>query len=170
MGVTTGVTRRPLRRRLRGERGAELIEMAMVTPLLLLILAGIFDFGMLFRSWEVVTNAAREGARVGVLPAYTANENVRQRVQQYMQASGVASACSLQTPSGGSCPATACSVCVQTQTLATGAGTYTARVVTVASTQSLPSLSWVADIFGGNFGTVNVASTSAMRTEAAAGP
>ena len=30
----------------------------------------MFDFGFLFRNWEVVTNAAREGARVGVLPAY----------------------------------------------------------------------------------------------------
>ena len=30
----------------------------------------MFDFGFLFRNWEVVTNAAREGARVGVLPSY----------------------------------------------------------------------------------------------------
>jgi hypothetical protein len=125
---------------------------------------------MLFRSWEVVTNAAREGARVGVLPAYTADENVRQRVEQYMQASGVASACTLQTIAGGTCPASACSVCVQTQTLATGAGSYTARVVTVAATQSLPSLSVIGTFFGGSFGTVDVASTSAMRTEAAGGP
>ena len=57
-------------RRARAERGAELIEMAIVTPVLLMIIAGIFDFGMMFRSYEVVTNAAREGARVGVLPGY----------------------------------------------------------------------------------------------------
>ena len=57
-------------RRLGDQRGAELIEMAIVTPILLMILAGIFDFGFLFRGWEVVTNAAREGARVGVLPDY----------------------------------------------------------------------------------------------------
>jgi Flp pilus assembly protein TadG len=158
------------RRRLRGERGAELIEMALVTPILLLIVAAIFDFGMMFRSWEVVTNAAREGARVGVLPAYTNNENVRQRVQQYMQASGVASACTLQTIAGGTCPATACSVCVQSQTLATGAGSFTARVVTVTSTQSLPSLSVIGTVFGGSFGTINVAATSAMRTETAGAP
>lgn len=144
--------------------------MAMVTPILLMIIAGIFDFGMLFRAWEVVTNAAREGARVGVLPAYTLDDNVRQRVEQYMQASGVATACTLQTVAGGVCPATACSVCVQSQAVVTGAGIYTARVVTVSSTQSLPSLSVIGTVFGGSFGTVDVASTSAMRTETAGVP
>src|SRR5688572_25201671 len=128
-------------RRFRSERGAELIEMAMVTPILLLILAGIFDFGMMFRSWEIVTNAAREGARVGVLPAYANSDNVRARVEQYMQASGVAAACAL------SCTPTVCSVCVQSQTLVTGAGTVTARSVTVTSVQILPSLGVIGAFF-----------------------
>ena len=42
----------------------------MVAPILILLTAGIFEFGMMFRTYESVTNAAREGARVGVLPAY----------------------------------------------------------------------------------------------------
>lgn len=159
-----------LARRLGSERGAELIEMAIVTPILLLIIGAIFDFGMLFRSWEVVTNAAREGARVGVLPAYTADENVRQRVEQYMQASGVASACTLQVAVGGVCPATTCSVCVQTATLSTGAGNYQARVVQVRATQTLPALSVFAPFFGGSFGTVPVSAVSAMRAETGAVP
>jgi len=142
----------------------------MVTPILMLIIAAIFDFGMMFRAWETVTNAAREGARVGVLPAYTLDENVRQRVEQYMQASGVASACTLRTISGGTCPATQCSVCVQSRTLVTGAGSYTARVVTVMSTQSLPSLSVIGTFFGGSFGTINVGSTTSMRVEVAGTP
>jgi Flp pilus assembly protein TadG len=139
--------------------------MAIATPILLLIVAGIFDFGMLFRSWEVVTNAAREGARVGVLPAYANDQNVVDRVQQYMQASGVAASCSLQTASGGTCPSGACSVCVQTTPLTTGAGTYSARFVTVTATQSLPSLSVIGTFFGGSFGSIDVTATSAMRTE-----
>ena len=162
------ITRRV--RRFCSDRGAELIELAVVTPVLLMIMAGIFDFGMLFRAWEVVTNAAREGARVGVLPAYTADDNVRQRVEQYMQASGVAAACTLQTASGGACPPGLCSVCVQTQTMATGAETYTARSVTVNSTQSLYSLSVIGAFFGGSFSTVGVSATSLMRTEAAGAP
>ncbi len=38
--------------------------------MLLLIGFGILDFGILFQRYEVITNAAREGARVAVLPGY----------------------------------------------------------------------------------------------------
>ena len=60
-----------LRQRLRSERGAELIEFALVFPVLLLVVLGIVDFGFLFQRMEVVTNAAREGARMAVLPGYS---------------------------------------------------------------------------------------------------
>ena len=59
-------------KRLKTERGAELIEFALVFPLLLFIILGIVDFGFLFQRMEVVTNAAREGARIAVLPGYCA--------------------------------------------------------------------------------------------------
>jgi Flp pilus assembly protein TadG len=150
-------------RRLRRERGAELIEMAMVTPILLMIMAGIFDFGMLFRSWEVVTNAAREGARIGSLPNYSA-EDIRLRVQEYMALSGVAAACSVEVDS--CTPSVAlCHVCVQSDTVALTASTASTRLVTVSTRQPLPSLSVIGTFFGGSFSSVNVASTSQMRTE-----
>ncbi len=60
-----------LRRRGRREDGAELIELAIVLPILLLVVAAIIDFGFLFQRYEAVTNAAREGARIAVLPGYT---------------------------------------------------------------------------------------------------
>ena len=148
--------------------------MALVTPILILIFAGMVDFGMMFRSWEVVTNAAREGARVGVLPAYSNPENVRARVEQYMAASGVAATCTLVAATGtpATCPqpTNACTVCVQSQTLSTGAGTVTARAVTVRSRQSLPSLSVMGPVFGENFGNVPVSATSVMRSETAGAP
>ena len=144
--------------------------MAIVTPILMLIIGAIIDFGMLFRSWEAVTNAAREGARVGVLPAYTADDDVRARVEQYIQVSGVASACTLQTAAAGVCPATACSVCVQSVNMTTSAGTYRARVVMVRANQTLPSLSVFGAFFGGSFGTVPVSAISAMRAEVGAVP
>lgn len=56
--------------RWRSERGAELIEMAIALPLLLLVVMGIVDFGFLFQRYLVLTNAAMEGGRVGVLPYY----------------------------------------------------------------------------------------------------
>ena len=142
----------------------------MAIPVLLLITAAIFDFGMLFRSWEVVTNAAREGARVGILPAYSADENVRLRVEQYMNVGGVAAACVLQTPSGGTCPPGECSVCVQTLSAPLASGSIATRVVTVTSAQQLPSLRVIAGWLGAN-STVNVSASSEMRTETqAAGP
>ena len=76
------------RLRWRDARGAELIEFAIVLPIFLLITAAIFDFGMMFRTYEAVTNAAREGARVGVLPNYQP-EDVQARVDLYMASAGL---------------------------------------------------------------------------------
>ncbi len=49
-----------------GGRGAELVEFALVLPLILLLLVGIFDFGSFFALRQKMTNAAREGARIVV--------------------------------------------------------------------------------------------------------
>ena len=47
----------------RHDRGANLVEMALVTVLLLLLLAGIADLGRAFYTYIVIANASREGAR-----------------------------------------------------------------------------------------------------------
>jgi Flp pilus assembly protein TadG len=78
-----------MRRLRRGERGAELVELAVVLPLLLILIAGIVDFGFLLQSYEVVTNAAREGARIGVLPGYN-TADIQGRVAAYVSAAGLA--------------------------------------------------------------------------------
>ena len=44
------------------------METALTLPLLLLVSVGIFEFGRAYQTWQVLTNAAREGARVAVLP------------------------------------------------------------------------------------------------------
>jgi Flp pilus assembly protein TadG len=70
-------------RRLKSERGAAILEMAMTLPLLLLMSVGIFEFGRAYQTWQVLTNAAREGARLAILPGQTP-ANVQARVQAYM--------------------------------------------------------------------------------------
>lgn len=55
----------------RNERGSALIETAVALPLLLLVSVAIFEFGRAYQTWQVMTNAAREGARVSVLPGST---------------------------------------------------------------------------------------------------
>ena len=48
------------------ERGAALLETAVTLPIILMICVGIFEFGRAYQTWQVLTNAAREGARVAV--------------------------------------------------------------------------------------------------------
>lgn len=49
----------------RSERGANLVEAALVVPILILILAGVVDLGRAFYNYISLANAAREGARAG---------------------------------------------------------------------------------------------------------
>ena len=65
------------------ERGSALVEAAMITPLVLLLMVGIFEVGRAYQTWQVLTNAAREGARAAVVVgANTAT--VQALVKQYM--------------------------------------------------------------------------------------
>lgn len=48
----------------RTEQGAAAVEFAIVVPLLLLLIGGILDFGLLFNAQIALTHAAREGVRV----------------------------------------------------------------------------------------------------------
>jgi Flp pilus assembly protein TadG len=78
----------------RNDAGAELIELAIVMPILVLLLLGIVDFAFLFQRWEVVTNSAREGARLGSMgtadiPGGYVDTDVRARAQSYLTASGL---------------------------------------------------------------------------------
>ena len=45
--------------------GTATVELALVAPLLLLLLMGIIEFGLLFEDFMLLKNAAREGARTG---------------------------------------------------------------------------------------------------------
>lgn len=49
------------------ERGQAVAEFAMIVPIFLLLVFAIVDFGMGFHAWITVTNAAREGARLGAV-------------------------------------------------------------------------------------------------------
>ncbi len=57
----------PGRRSRRRERGQSLVEFALVLPIFLIITLAAIDFGWALRAYVISTNAAREGARVGVV-------------------------------------------------------------------------------------------------------
>ena len=54
-------------KRLKLQAGSNLVEFALVLPLLLVLMFGIVDFGLALFDKAVITNAAREGARTGVV-------------------------------------------------------------------------------------------------------
>jgi Flp pilus assembly protein TadG len=74
--------------RARREDGAALVETAFVLPIMLLVSVGIFEFGRAYQTWQVITNATREGARVAVLPEYT-DDSVKARVRTYLKDGGL---------------------------------------------------------------------------------
>ena len=90
---------RPFRRHLKTERGVALLETALTLPLLLMVTVSILEFGKAYQTWQVLTNAAREGARVAVLPNAPTGASAA-RVQSYLQSgqlSGWAAATTVQT-------------------------------------------------------------------------
>ncbi|MFZ5650950.1 MAG: TadE/TadG family type IV pilus assembly protein [Bacillota bacterium] len=52
---------------IKDQRGQALVELALVLPVLLVLFMGTVEFGRVFHSYLVITNASREGARVAVL-------------------------------------------------------------------------------------------------------
>lgn len=48
------------------QEGTAIVEFVIVLPLLLLIVLGIIDFGIMFYNQQVIANASREGARAGI--------------------------------------------------------------------------------------------------------
>lgn len=49
------------------ERGQALVEAALVLPVLLVMLMAVLSFGLMFTAQLIITNASREGARLGTL-------------------------------------------------------------------------------------------------------
>jgi len=75
-------------KKLSSEKGTALIEAAITVPIILLIAVGIFEFGRAYQTWQVLTNAAREGARMAVIEGST-DAAVRTRVNQYLKDGGI---------------------------------------------------------------------------------
>jgi Flp pilus assembly protein TadG len=129
--------------------------MALVLPLLMLVIMGIIDFGFLFREMSVVTNAAREGARAGILPEYGADANVSTRVQQYLNASGISV----------TCPSANCVVWSPVVPVAAPTGTFDARDVKVTIFHQFSFLGPIASLVGGSYTSVALTGRAVMRVE-----
>lgn len=107
------------------------MEFALTLPLLLVVIAGIVDFGFVFQRYEVITNAAREGARLASLPEYQTNTTmIQDRVRAYVQ-----QGLSLSNASLNAVVPTSNVVVTNTPfTVTSGATTYTVQATTVTVT------------------------------------
>lgn len=139
----------------RSQKGAEFVEFALSLPLLLLVVLGIIDFGLMFQQYLVITNAAREAARVAVLPGYT-GADAQARANAYISAALITggNAATVNAPTYG--------------TQAAGSSCYQTVNVTVTYPHNFLFLSGIGTYFGASFGTKTLSASATMRTETAA--
>lgn len=52
---------------IKDKRGQAMVELALVLPILIILVFGITEFGRIFHSYLLITNASREGARFGIV-------------------------------------------------------------------------------------------------------
>jgi Flp pilus assembly protein TadG len=147
------------------ERGAALVEFALALPLLLVVLAGIVDFGMTFQRYELLANAAREGARMATLPGYNDQNAVDARVRAYV-AAGLGTT---TTTLGTSMPPGSVTLANTTLTIPLpGGGTKDMQMANVTVTYQHnflllgPVLSLINKSWGG---TITLTAASQMRVE-----
>jgi Flp pilus assembly protein TadG len=150
------------------QRGQAVIELALTLPLLLVVVFGIIDFGFMFQRYESVTNAAREGARLGVLQSsagYTATE-AQNRALDYLHASGLngpTRACGAAMLKNSMC------ALMTTQTVpvtgSTPAKTVDQVTVIVEYDHEYSFVGPIMNLFGSGLGSIRLRSASIMRRE-----
>jgi Flp pilus assembly protein TadG len=127
-GRVVSALRRTTSRAAVGDRGATIVEFALLLPMLLLIVLGIIDFGRMLNAQVTLTQAAREGSRLVAL----GQPNVVSRTQA--AATGL-------SPVGVSV----------TQACPTGAGATSSGAVQTTYTFSFtPGLGNIVSLLGGN--------------------
>ena len=142
-------------RRWLSDEGAELIEYALVLPMLLLVVLGIAEFGFMFQRFEVITNAAREGARIAVLPGYS-TADVQNRVTAYVTQGRV--------PTTVTNPTVAV---IDVDIPVPGRPAISARRVTVTYTHNYMFLPGIGALFGNTYAAVPITAVAEMRMEVA---
>lgn len=99
VGVIRALT--PRSRRTRDDAGQSVAEFAIVLPVLLALVVGIFEFGRSWNAQQVITNAAREGARRAVIPSIS-QDSVRNTIANYLASANLDPALGAVTIDDGS--------------------------------------------------------------------
>ncbi len=84
----------------RRRRGAAMIEFALCLPILLLLVFGIMEIGRALMVYQILTNGAREGARLAIIPGST-DAKVTSKIDTYMTNAGISGHTRQVSPSIG---------------------------------------------------------------------
>ncbi|MBA3259719.1 MAG: pilus assembly protein [Gemmatimonadales bacterium] len=71
-------------RSLRGARGQALVEFALILPVILLLVVGMLEFARAWNLHQVMTDAAREGARIAVLDDDVPQDSVKAAMWRHL--------------------------------------------------------------------------------------
>ncbi len=123
-------------------RGAAVVEFAVVVPVFLTLVFGMIEYGRMVMVQQIITNAAREGARVAILTTATTS-SVTSTVTTYL--SNV-------------------SITGSTVTVSPNPPTSAAAGTGVTVTVSIPysTVSWMTPLF---LGSKTLTASAVMRTE-----
>ena len=157
--------RRPRLRRDRDQRGAVVVEFALIVPLLLLIVFGILDFGYMLNRTTIVSNASRDGARTASLDGSFAD--ICTTVKSELSQSGIAVPAACNGTSG----ATIIKIdCKKVDNSACGATSTTYDTLAVSGATAIVTVTytytWITPLIGQLFGSSEVfTQTTQMRVE-----
>jgi Flp pilus assembly protein TadG len=147
-----------INRSLRSSDGGQLVEFALVLPILLMILTAIMEFGFMLRTNSVSAAAAREGARMAVIPGAEEDNYlmVRSRVNTALAEGNL-------DPGRANITIVAENVTIAPNTVAAGVR------VNVAYTYTTMFLGPIFAIINGSFAqSIVIQTTAVMRTQIAA--
>ena len=145
----------------RGDRGAAAVEFALIVPVLLVVVFGIIDFGLLMNSSSLLSNAAREGARVASLGgSYDATVAAAKSTEQGLIGTVPTPTATCILSGGGACPGGASGWAAGNSNSApTGAS------VTVSITYAYTWITPIVRLIPGWKSSITISRASTMRVE-----
>ena len=149
--------------------GQSLVEFALVLPLILLVLMGVFDLGRGIFAFNEVSNAAREGGRTGIVNQTITD--IRNRAAAQAVALGIPTAAPTSCPSNGGPPgsneqAGICVAILQPDGNTVGACSATPGIGCVVVVSVKSTFTALTPIIGNILGPITLSSTTRQMIEA----
>lgn len=131
----------------RSERGQSLVEFALILPIFVLVLAGLFDLGRAVFAYNTISNASREAVRVAIVNQTATdlqNEALKQGVSLGLSPTDVTITYADPDGSGTLCPApytVGCVASISVQYIYTAATPVISQIIgpfTMTATTEMP--------------------------------